>query len=127
MGASLFTVSSVQSVNVVELDLPPTPENSDLDRLNESLLGALGTTAGARANPGTGASGSWVIDLSNLEYAGSAVLGLLVNFRQRVRQVGGRLVLCGLSPRLEQIFRTCSLERLFRITGTRDEAVRAAK
>ena len=123
MAAALFKVSQVQSVSVVELDLPASPENADLDRLNESLLGALGI-GGA---PGSAAGGSWVIDLSNLDYAGSAVLGLLVNFRQRVRQAGGRLVLCGLSPRLEQIFRTCSLERLFRITHTRDEAVRAAR
>ena len=120
MASDLFTISKDGPVNVVVLTLAEVPDNSDLDRLNESLLGTL-------SGPSGSAGGSWVIDLSNLSYAGSAVLGLLVNFRQRVRQAGGRLVLCGLSPRLLQIFRTCSLERLFRITVTRPDAVSAAK
>jgi anti-anti-sigma regulatory factor len=51
----------------------------------------------------------------------------MVNFRQNVRAAGGRLALCGVSPRLMQILRTCSLERLFTIHRTRPDAVRAAR
>jgi hypothetical protein len=36
-------------------------------------------------------------------------------------------VLCGLSPRLLQIFHTCCLERLFTIVKTCDEARRLLK
>ena len=68
-----------------------------------------------------------MLDLTRLCYAGSSVLGLIVNIRQRVKQGGGRLVLCGLSDRLLQIFRTCSLERLFVIRRTEADAVARAR
>ena len=115
-GKDWFRVSDVESVRVVELSLPPVPDNADLDRLNESLLSLFG------GQP----EGRWVLDLSGLSYAGSPILGRMVNIRQRVKQSGGRLVLCGLSPRLLRIFQTCSLERLFRITRTREDAVSLA-
>jgi len=47
-----------------------------------------------------------------------------VNLRHRTKKAGGKLVLCGLAPRLIEIFRTCCMERLFTITRTRPEAVR---
>lgn len=113
----LFRVSRSGLVNVVELTLPPTLDVDEFDRLNESLLALV------RGEPGAG----WVLDLSRLSYVGSAVLGLMVNLRQQVKQTGGRLALCGLSPQLVHIFNTCCMERLFRIVKTRDDAVSAAE
>ena len=50
---------------------------------------------------------------------------LLLDVRQQIKQAGGALVLCGLSDRMAEVFRACSLERLFKITRTRQEATRA--
>jgi anti-anti-sigma factor len=66
-----------------------------------------------------------VLDVSRVDYMGSSALGLMVNVRQRVAKSGGRLALCGLSPQLLRIFRTCCLERLFHISKTRAEAIEA--
>ncbi len=115
--AELFRVSNVGLVQVVQLELPESLDSGEFDRLNDSLA----TILSARSN------GSWVLDLSALDYAGSSVLGLLVNLRQRIKLSGGRLVLCGLSEGLLQTFRTCSLERLFIIRRSRDEAVERAR
>jgi anti-anti-sigma factor len=115
--AELFHVSSVDAVQVIRLELPQTLDSGEFDRINDALL----TVIAQRPTAG------WVLDLSPLEYAGSSVLGLLVNLRQRVKQAGGRLVLCGLSDLLLQIFRTCSLERLFVIRRSVDEAVARAR
>ncbi len=104
-------------MQVLALTLPETIDAVEFDRLNESLLRALDAATGTR----------WVLDLSDVTYMGSAVLGLMVNIRQQIKQRGGKLVLCGMSDRLVQIFRTCSLERLFTITKTRPEAMKAAK
>jgi anti-anti-sigma factor len=113
--AQFFDVSSVGPVQVIRLQLPETLDSAEFDSLNESLLSLVAQ----RSN------GKSVLDLSRLAYAGSSVLGLLVNLRQRVQQAGGRLVLCGLSSGLLQIFRTCSLERLFIIKKSEAEAVAA--
>ncbi len=115
--AELFQVSNVGGVRVVELDLPESLDSDEFNRLNDALFDAVSH------NPG----GALVLDLSRLQYVGSSVLGLMVNVRQRVKEAGGRLVLCGLSERLLQIFRTCSLERLFVIRRGRDEAVDRAR
>lgn len=116
MSANLYRHSKSGTVNIVDLTLPPTLDIDEFDRLNESILELI------RSEP----DGQWVLDLSQLSYMGSAALGLLVNLRQQIKQSGGRLVLCGLSAQLLQIFRTCCMEKLFRIVKTRKDAIAAA-
>ena len=117
MMTELFKVSEVGVVRVIRLLLPEDLDSGEFDRLNEAVLAVIGQRP----------SESWVVDLSALAYAGSSVLGLLVNIRQRVKQSGGRLVVCGLSDLLLQIFRTCSLERMFVVKRSLDEAVARAR
>ena len=116
MSEDLYRVTRDGPVNVVELLLPQHLDAQEFDRLNDSLLTALA------AKP----DGRWVVDLTALAYMGSPLLGLMVNLRQRVLQAGGKLALCGLSPQLLRIFTTCCLQRLFVISKTRPDAVRAA-
>jgi anti-anti-sigma factor len=115
MSQDWFAVSSDGAVQVLSLAVPPHMDSADIDRLHELVLSAIGTRPASR----------WVIDLAAMSYMGSALLGLMVNVRQRVRQGGGKLVLCGMSDKLHQVFKTCSLERLFIIRNGRDEAVDA--
>ncbi|HWP40134.1 MAG TPA: STAS domain-containing protein [Tepidisphaeraceae bacterium] len=112
--ADLFRVELLGSVNVIELCLPESLDAVEFDRLNAAILGLLDAH---QACP-------WVLDLSRVTYLGSAMLGLIVNVRQRVKLADGQLVLCGMSPRLLEIFRACSMERLFTIVRSRAEAIR---
>jgi anti-anti-sigma factor len=116
MANDLFHLIDEGSVKVVELSLPSTIDSSEFDRLNESVLDALGREPGA----------GWVLDLTRVAYMGSAVLGLMVNIRQVVMKAQGKIVLCGMNERLMRIFETCCMERLFKIVPTRAEAVRHA-
>ncbi len=117
MTSERFNVIPVKGVNVVELVLPQFVDSDEFDRINESLLTMLGNKADAR----------WIIDLSAVTYMGSSALGLMVNIRQKIKQAGGRLVICGLSRRLLEVFHTCCMERLFAIVPTREEAVTMCK
>lgn len=110
----LYRVQSTPSVNVIELMLPETVDAVDFDLLSESIHALLDGKTDQQ----------WVIDLSAVSYLGSAMLGLIVNIRQKVKSGGGKLVLCGMSARLSDIFRMCSMERLFTITTTRDQAMK---
>ena len=116
MAADLLQMNLQGAVQIIALTLPEVLDSAQFDELNDAAQQAV-DAAGAQA---------WVLDLSATNYMGSAVLGLLVNIRQRVKQKGGRLVLCGLSTRLGNVFRACSLERLFVIAKTREEALRLA-
>ncbi|HZZ43629.1 MAG TPA: STAS domain-containing protein [Tepidisphaeraceae bacterium] len=109
----LFLVHPTDSATVIELLLPDALDPIEFDRLNDSLLTAIAV------NP----AGVWVLDLAGTSYMGSAVLGLLVNLRQRIKTSSGQLALCSLSPALLGIFHACSLQRLFLIAKSRDEAL----
>ena len=85
----------------------------EFDNLNEALLELIEAKPAAR----------WVIAFDQVEHTGSALLGVMVNIRQRVRATDGQLILCGLSPRLLDILRACSMERLFVSAKSRDEAL----
>ena len=115
MASDFFRIVQDPAVTVIELFIPEQLDSSEFDRINEGLLAAFSGKA----------HGQWVLDLSNLTYVGSSVLGLMVNIRQRVKLAGGRLALCGMSQRLLRVFQTCCLERLFVIKSDRAEAVKA--
>lgn len=120
--AEFFRVQSLQAdvgeprraVHVVELRLPELIDPLEFDRLNEQMLGELDGKANQK----------WIVDLTGVSYMGSAMLGLMVNVRYRVKRGGGKLVLCGLSSRLLEIFRACCMERLFTIVKSRSDAMR---
>ena len=114
MSREFLKVSSHKSVNVVELALPEELDSAEIDRLNDGLSTLF------EAQPAT----NWVLDLANVQYMGSAALGLMVNIRFRVKSMSGQLALCHMSPRLHQIFKACCLEKLFTITRTRDDALK---
>jgi anti-anti-sigma factor len=109
----LYRIGEIDNVHVAELFLSQTLDAMEFDQINDGILKAIDAEAG----------GQWIVDLSAAKYIGSAVLGLLVNIRQRIKQAHGGLVLCGLSPRLEEIFQACCMERLFVIVKSRGEAV----
>ena len=115
MPEDFYKVADAQGVNVIELMLPDVLDAAEFDQLNESVMALLDGKASER----------WVLDLTQVQYMGSAVLGFMVNIRQQVKQSQGKLALCGLSPRMAEVFRACSLERLFTITRGRLEALSA--
>jgi anti-sigma B factor antagonist len=114
MPQEMFQVLAVDSARVVELSLPVSLDSGEFDSINEFLLEVVSKEPQMW----------WVLDLSRLSYMGSAALGLMVNVRQRVMRGGGKLVLCGMSAKLQQIFRTCCLERLFTIKASRADALK---
>lgn len=114
MPSELYTFGQTtgDAPRVIELRLPLQLDVLTFDDLNTALLDHV------QAN-----GGNYIIDLSGTDYVGSAVLGLLVNIRSRIKRAGGQLVLCSLSPRILEIFRVGSLESLFTIAPTREAAV----
>jgi anti-sigma B factor antagonist len=114
---ALYRIGENENVHVAELFLNDSLDELEFDSLNEALLKAIDASAAE----------GWVLDLTQTSYMGSAVLGLLVNLRQRIKKAHGTLLLCGVSPQLDKIFRACCMERLFVMVKTRDEAIARMK
>jgi anti-anti-sigma factor len=66
-----------------------------------------------------------VVDLQKVNYLDSSGLSWLVACHKRFVQQGGRMVLCGMSPRILQVLQFCRMDRLFGITE--DEATARAR
>lgn len=113
MSSERYQISEEQSVQVMRFALPTTLDTMEIDGLIASVLQQVESKPGQR----------WVVDLSQVDYMGSSMLGLFVNIRERIRRNGGALVLSGMSQPLLRIFHTCCLEKLFTIAKTRADAM----
>lgn len=66
-----------------------------------------------------------VVDLTQVRFMDSTGLGLLVGVLKRVRGLDGQLQLVIDAERLLKVFRITSLDQVFTIRSTRDEALNA--
>ncbi len=64
-----------------------------------------------------------VFDLSNVAYFGSVFLALLLRCHKLVNSRGGELVLCGPSAMARELLRVTSLDTLWAIYDSREEAL----
>jgi anti-anti-sigma factor len=69
----------------------------------------------------------FVVDLGSVNRMSSAMLGKLIAFHKKVKQVGGRLTLCSLCPDLYLKFQNTRLHTIFRICPTEQEAVEGVR
>jgi anti-anti-sigma factor len=115
MNDGIYRIVEELSVGVVEFRARPDSDTMALDALLEEI---------ARELRERGLTG-WVVDLTQVTYLNSAGLGLMCNIRFKAKEAQAKLALCGLSPRLLELFRSCCLERLFVISKTRQQALAA--
>ena len=108
--------------------------------LREEMIGAItvvevqgrmdGTTARTLEDRLMGRLGSMetriVLDLTRLDYIGSAGLRILLMAAKRAESSGSRLVMCGVSGRVRQLFDLGGFLDLFTIAGSREEGITAA-
>lgn len=67
-----------------------------------------------------------VVDLSQMDYISSAGFRVLLLAAKRADQNASRLVLCGLSVKVRQLFDLGGFLDLFAITATREEGIASA-
>ncbi len=64
-----------------------------------------------------------VLDMSDVEFIDSSMIGALVGLLRRVREVGGELKLAALTPDVETIFELTRLQRVFPIYPSVDSSL----
>lgn len=64
-----------------------------------------------------------VLDLSNVDYLTSSVLGKLITLHRKLHRNQGKLVLFGLSEGVDAILRTSKLLTYFAVADSRDAAI----
>ncbi len=64
-----------------------------------------------------------VVDFSQVRFLTSSVLGLLIRLSKKIYQSEGVLRLCGIQPKIYEIFKITRLDKVFDIYPTRQEAL----
>lgn len=64
-----------------------------------------------------------VLDMTNVEYVTSSVLGKLITLHRKLHRNKGKLVLFGLSPGVDSILRTAKLLTYFSVAESCDAAI----
>lgn len=66
-----------------------------------------------------------VLDFSNVKFMTSAVLGLLIRISRKIYESQGQMKLCGINPKIKEIFKITRLDRVFDIHTDRYDAIRS--
>ncbi|MCX7929657.1 MAG: STAS domain-containing protein [Chlorobi bacterium] len=85
---------------------------TETDELRTALTGLI--QSGSR---------SIVLDMSNVTYLNSTALGVLIAAHSSITKQGGKILLCGLSQSLENIFVITKLSMVFDIHRDRKSAL----
>lgn len=64
-----------------------------------------------------------VLNFSNVEFLSSAALGKLITMNRKVQAVKGKLILCGISKEIREVFEITKLDKLFVIKGDEQTAI----
>lgn len=65
----------------------------------------------------------FVVDCGDLQYISSAGLGVFMGFIEDLRDRGGDLKICGLIPKVREVFELLGFDALFEIHDGRDAAL----
>ena len=64
-----------------------------------------------------------VLDFSSLGMLSSRALGVLLTIRQMLEKLGGKMVICGIDPKLYRVFKITNLQSVFEFFDDRTSAV----
>src|SRR5262249_25569259 len=67
----------------------------------------------------------FLLNFSNVEYLSSAALGKLIALNQKVKGIGGRLVLCNIHPDIREVFEITRLSTFIPIQEDEQAALQA--
>ena len=67
-----------------------------------------------------------VLDLGGVSLITTPGLSLLLNASRRLQDLGGRLVLTGVTPMVDDVFRRCRFDAVLTVLPDRDAALRRA-
>lgn len=98
-------VDYADKATVVTLTDEKILEDKDIQALQASILSVV--EQAERVN--------LIIDFQNVRFFSSAVLGLLIRISRRIYEREGNLRLCGIDPKIHEIFRITRLTKVFDI------------
>lgn len=95
----------------------------DSSILDQSEIDSIGCELFAIADKS--ACSQVVVDLNNVEFLSSAMIGVFIGFKKRLRMNDSELKLCNAKPELMEVLKLTKLDSVFDVYKTRRDAVSA--
>ena len=64
-----------------------------------------------------------LVDFQSVQFVSSSFLSNVVRAMQAAKKCGGHLIVCGVLPEVEELFKITRLDRMFEMAGTLEEAL----
>lgn len=64
----------------------------------------------------------FILDLQHLKFMNSSGIGVLISILTKARSIGGEVVICKISPKINQLLVITKLNSVFKITNSIKEA-----
>jgi anti-sigma B factor antagonist len=100
---------------VVTLTTAKILEDVEIQSLEETFLPLIEQNPSIRL----------IIDFSQVQFLTSAALGLLIRISKKTIETNGRLKLCGIQPKIMEIFKITRLDNVFDIQPDLSAAVKS--
>lgn len=110
-----ISIYYAQDATVITITDEKILEDEDVKALEESII------------PLVEGPVNLIIDFSNVRFLSSAVLGLLIRVSKRTTEQKGKLKLCGIGPRIFEIFKITRLDEIFDICEDAKKAMSSLK
>ncbi len=68
-----------------------------------------------------------VFDFEQVKFFSSQVLGLLLEIRAKLQELGGEVVISAIEPRLHRVFTITNLEKIFRFFPDKQSALESVR
>jgi anti-anti-sigma factor len=110
---SMLRVSEAGDVTVISFSVASISSGCGLEDMSGRLGEYVETQKPAKM----------VVDFDGVRFLSSQVLGILIDMWKRLKGYGGKLVICGIDPQLNRIFRITHLDKVFRFSADRKAAI----
>ncbi len=64
-----------------------------------------------------------ILDVSAVQFLSSSMIGALIMLHKKSQAIKGRVVICGLKPKLKEIFKIMKLEKILSFADTETDAL----
>lgn len=108
-------IKRADGVVVVSFGLPSLDSISGIEQMSEQLREFVAADKPERM----------VIDFDGVKFFSSTMLGLLVDVWRRLKEYDGVMMISGINPQLNRVFKITNLDKIFAFCPDRKSAVEA--
>jgi anti-anti-sigma factor len=97
-------VQGIGDVTVVGFTNPSLLDSAAIQRVGEELYDLVDNRDKRKI----------ILNFASVQFLSSTALGVLINLKRKADAIKGQVVLCGLRPELQRVFKITNLHKMFR-------------